>query len=100
MKHFISLLLSLMLPGLCLAELPDLVNLKPIQVTQNTYFVQGFPEMGSSKNQNFISNAGFVVTPKGVVVVDALGSPALAQRLLNEIAKITKQKVVVVIVSH
>ncbi len=100
MKHFISLLLSLMLPGLCLAELPDLVNLKPIQVTQNTYFVQGFPEMGSSKNQNFISNAGFVVTPKGVVVVDALGSPALAQRLLNEIAKITKQKVVAVIVSH
>ncbi|WP_231969993.1 hypothetical protein [Polynucleobacter necessarius] len=56
----------------------DTVQLKPIQVTPHTYFVQGFPEMGSSANQNFISNAGFVVTPAGVVVVDALGSPILA----------------------
>ena len=100
MKYFIASILSLILSSLCFAEPVDLVNLKPIQVAQNTYFVQGFPEMGSSKNQNFISNAGFVVTPKGVVVVDALGSPALAQKLLNEIAKITKQKVVAVIVTH
>ncbi|WP_231969733.1 hypothetical protein [Polynucleobacter necessarius] len=44
----------------------DAVQLKPIQVAPHTYFVQGFPEMGSSSNQNFISNAGFVVTPGGV----------------------------------
>jgi glyoxylase-like metal-dependent hydrolase (beta-lactamase superfamily II) len=100
MKYFITIILSLILPSFCSAESVDLVNLKPIQVAQNTYFVQGFPEMGSSKNQNFISNAGFVVTPKGVVVIDALGSPALAQKLLNEIAKVTKQKVVAVIVTH
>ena len=56
--------------------------------------------MGSSSNQNFISNAGFVVTPGGVVVVDALGSPILAQKLIAEIKKITPQKVVAVIVSH
>ena len=56
--------------------------------------------MGSSSNQNFISNAGFVVTPAGVVVVDALGSPILAQKLIAEIQKITPQKVVAVIVSH
>ncbi|WP_223245950.1 MBL fold metallo-hydrolase [Polynucleobacter asymbioticus] len=56
--------------------------------------------MGSSANQNFISNAGFVVTPGGVVVVDALGSPILAQKLIAEIKKVTNQKVVAVIVSH
>jgi glyoxylase-like metal-dependent hydrolase (beta-lactamase superfamily II) len=78
----------------------DLVQLKPIQVAPHTYFVQGFPEMGSSTNQNFISNAGFVVTPKGVVVVDALGSPILAKKLIQEIARITPQKVVAVIVTH
>ena len=100
MKYFIVAILSFTRLSFCFAEPVDLVNLKPIQVAQNTYFVQGFPEMGSSKNQNFISNAGFVVTPKGVVVVDALGSPALAHKLLNEIAKISKQKVVAVIVSH
>jgi glyoxylase-like metal-dependent hydrolase (beta-lactamase superfamily II) len=78
----------------------DLIQLKPIQVAPHTYFVQGFPEMGSSSNQNFISNAGFVVTPGGVVVFDALGSPILAQKLIAEIKKITSQKVVAVIVSH
>ena len=79
---------------------PDSVLLKPVQVAPHTYFVQGFPEMGSSANQNFISNAGFVVTPGGVVVVDALGSPILAQKLIAEIKKITPQKVVAIIVSH
>ena len=77
----------------------DLI-LKPIQVAPHTYFVQGFAEMGNSKNQNFISNAGFVITPKGVVVIDALGSPVLAKKLITEIKKITPQKVVAVIVTH
>lgn len=78
----------------------DELFLKPIQVAPHTYFVRGLPEMGSSKNQNFISNAGFVITPKGVVVVDALGSPILAKKLIAEIKKITPQKVVAVIVTH
>lgn len=78
----------------------DTILLKPIQVAPHTYFVQGFPEMGSSSNQNFISNAGFVVTPKGVVVVDALGSPILAKKLIAEIARITPQKIVAIIISH
>ena len=77
----------------------DLI-LKPIKVAPHTYFVQGLAEMGNSKNQNFISNAGFVITPKGVVVVDALGSPVLAKKLIAEIKKITPQKVVAVIVTH
>ncbi|WP_255538506.1 MBL fold metallo-hydrolase [Polynucleobacter sp. P1-05-14] len=78
----------------------DHIQLKPTQVAPHTYFVQGFPEMGSSANQNFISNTGFVITPDGVVVVDALGSPILAQKLIAEIKKITPQKVVAIIVSH
>jgi len=82
------------------AKAVDTTQLKPIQVAPHTYFVQGFPEMGSSANQNFISNAGFVVTPKGVVVVDALGSPILAKKLIAEIKKITNQKIVALIVSH
>ena len=76
------------------------ILLKPIQVAPHTYFVQGKAELGTSENQNFISNAGFVVTPKGVVVIDALGSPVLAKKLIAEIKKITPQKVVAVIVTH
>jgi len=78
----------------------DSIQLQPIQVAPHTYFVRGFAALGSSANQNFISNAGFVVTPRGVVVVDALGSPVLAQKLIAEIKKITPQKIVAVVVSH
>lgn len=76
------------------------IQMKAVQVAPNTYFVQGVPEMGSKQNQNFISNAGFVVTPKGVVVIDALGSPVLAQKLIQEIRKVSKQKIVAVVLTH
>ncbi|OZA06381.1 MAG: MBL fold metallo-hydrolase [Polynucleobacter sp. 24-46-87] len=71
-----------------------------MQVAPHTYFVQGRAELGSSQNQNFISNAGFVITPKGVVVIDALGSPVLAQKLIKEISKLTNQKIIAVVVTH
>jgi glyoxylase-like metal-dependent hydrolase (beta-lactamase superfamily II) len=103
-KYLIGILTgSLLFFGIAQGQLgpaSDRIQLKPIQVAPHTYFVQGFPEMGSSANQNFISNAGFVMTSKGVVVVDALGSPILAKKLIAEIARITPQKIVAVIVSH
>lgn len=70
------------------------------QVSPTAWYVQGLSAAGSSANQNFISNAGFVVTSAGVVVIDALGSPALATRLLAEIAKVTPLPVTHVIVTH
>ena len=74
--------------------------MKPLQVASGAYFVQGLSELGSGANQNFISNAGFVITDEGVVVVDALGSPELARRLLLEIRKLTALPVKYVIVTH
>jgi glyoxylase-like metal-dependent hydrolase (beta-lactamase superfamily II) len=65
--------------------------------------VQGQSALGSSANRNFISNAGFVVTPAGVVVIDALGSPALARQLLQTIASVTKRpdvRVLRVVLTH
>jgi hypothetical protein len=59
---------------------------RPSSVAQDVWFVQGESALGSSANRNFISNAAFVVTPAGVLVIDALGSPALAQELIAQIA--------------
>ncbi len=70
------------------------------QVAPNIYYVEGLSELGSSANQNFISNAGFVVTPNGVVVIDALGSPELARRLIAQIRKVTPKPLNTVIVTH
>ncbi|MBK7616556.1 MAG: MBL fold metallo-hydrolase [Burkholderiales bacterium] len=74
--------------------------MRPVPVAKGAYYVQGLSELGSGANQNFISNAGFVITDAGVVVIDALGSPALAQQLLAEIRKLTTQPVKYVIVTH
>jgi glyoxylase-like metal-dependent hydrolase (beta-lactamase superfamily II) len=69
-------------------------------VTDKVWFVQGEAALGSPANRNFISNAGFVVTGDGVVVVDALGSPALADELLAAIRRVTTQPVRYVILTH
>ncbi len=70
------------------------------QVSPSAWYVEGVSALGSPANRNFISNAGFVVTPAGVVVVDALGSPALATELVAQIRKITDKPVTHVIVTH
>ena len=70
------------------------------RVSPSSWYVQGLGALGTSANQNFISNAAFVVTPAGVVVIDALGSPALADQLLAEIRKVTPLAVTHVIVTH
>ncbi|WP_342620014.1 MBL fold metallo-hydrolase [Rhodoferax sp. GW822-FHT02A01] len=78
----------------------DEAPLKAVQLADRVWFVQGQAALGSVANRNFISNAGFVVTDDGVVVVDALGSPALAKELLAEIRRITPQPVRYVIATH
>lgn len=69
-------------------------------VAKGVWFVQGEAALGSPANRNFISNAGFVATPAGTVVIDALGSPALAGELIAEAERLTGQPVRVVIVTH
>ena len=74
--------------------------MKPVQVSPSAWYVQGQSALGSPENQNFISNAAFVVTPAGVVVIDALGSPVLAEWLLDAIRQITPKPVTHVILTH
>jgi glyoxylase-like metal-dependent hydrolase (beta-lactamase superfamily II) len=77
---------------------PVTVDMTVRRVSDHAYYVEGAP--GPTGNQGFVSNAGFVVTGAGVVVFDALGSPALARLLLERIRGITDEPVVRVIVSH
>ncbi|MEO7013193.1 MAG: MBL fold metallo-hydrolase [Dokdonella sp.] len=70
------------------------------KVGPHSYYVEGLLEEASRENEGFIANAGFVITKDGVVVFDTLGSPALADRLIAEIRKLTEQPIRRVIVSH
>lgn len=64
------------------------------------YYIEGLSGVPDTVNEGHTSNAGFVVTPAGVVVFDALGTPALGYRLLQRIREVTDQPVKYVVVSH
>ena len=87
-------------PAARAAQAEEIEPLPLQQVADRIWFVQGQAALGSPANRNFISNAGFIVTDDGVVVIDALGSPALAQALLAAIRRVTDQPVRFVIVTH
>ena len=97
MRRWLAIVALMFSPLTMASEAPKL-ELK--QVSDHTYYVEGLFELGTPLNQNFISNAGVVIAPQGVVVIDALGSPALAQRLVAEIRKVTDKPIQYVIVTH
>lgn len=91
-----------MMAALCLlaAPLVHAIEMTPVQVAPHTWYVLGKAGMASAANEGFMSNAGFVVTDEGVVVLDALGTPVLGEQLIAEIGKITDKPIKLVVVSH
>ena len=82
------------------AAAPVPLTLRLVKVSEHAWYVQGLPGVASPANQGFNSNAGFVVTPDGVVVIDALGTPALGRALLRAIRAVTDKPIRRVIVTH
>ncbi len=72
----------------------------PVPVAGGAWMVQGQSALGSAANRNFISNAGVVETSDGLVVIDALGSPTLAEELLAALRTLSPKPVTHVIVTH
>jgi len=96
---FVTLMLLFTVPLSAAGSPPVDVDMNLEQVSEHVYFVQGVAGVATD-NAGFISNAGVIVTGAGVVVFDALGTPALSQLLLEKIRKVTDEPVVRVIVSH
>lgn len=93
-RGFAALLLAL--PAAAAALEP----LRPIRVTANVYYVEGKPGVASAANEGFNSNAGFVVTDQGVVVIDSLGTPALGEALIAAIRTVTPKPIKRLILTH
>ncbi|MGL1835040.1 MBL fold metallo-hydrolase [Rhodocyclaceae bacterium SMB388] len=91
----IAALLLLLVPPLAAA-----VDMTPVRISEHSWYVAGKPGMASSANEGFMSNAGFVITDDGVVVFDALGTPALGAQLIAEIGKLTDRPIRKIVVSH
>jgi glyoxylase-like metal-dependent hydrolase (beta-lactamase superfamily II) len=76
------------------------VKVRAVKLAPHSYYIPGLAGAASPANEGFMSNAGFVVTPDGVVVFDTLGSPSLAQAMLQRIREVTDKPIRIVIVSH
>jgi glyoxylase-like metal-dependent hydrolase (beta-lactamase superfamily II) len=79
---------------------PATVDVRAEKLAAHSYYIPGMAGAASTRNQGFMSNAGFVITPAGVVVFDTLGSPSLAQEMVKRIRELTELPIKRVIVSH
>jgi glyoxylase-like metal-dependent hydrolase (beta-lactamase superfamily II) len=69
------------------------------KVSEHVYYVQGASGVATD-NQGFISNATAIITSEGVVIVDTLGSPSLAERFLELVREVSDKPVSKVILTH
>jgi glyoxylase-like metal-dependent hydrolase (beta-lactamase superfamily II) len=66
----------------------------------DTWLFMGSIEQLNTANRGFNGNAGFVVTPSGVVVIDVLGTPQLGKRMIATIRSVTDKPIRYVIITH
>ena len=69
------------------------------KVSEHVYFVQGATGVATD-NEGFISNASVIIGEQSITLVDALGSPALAEQLLYLIREISDLPITRVISTH
>jgi len=78
----------------------EAIKLSPIQVGEHSWYFQGEAGAASAANKGFMSNAGFVITDDQVVIFDTLGTPALAEGMIQAIHDLTDKPIKLVVVSH
>jgi glyoxylase-like metal-dependent hydrolase (beta-lactamase superfamily II) len=98
--HWACLGLLLLLHAYAASAFGQEIKLQPVKVAPSVYYFMGESGMASAANKGFMSNAGFIVTSDGVVVFDALATPALGEAMLNAIREITAKPVKHVFISH
>jgi glyoxylase-like metal-dependent hydrolase (beta-lactamase superfamily II) len=79
---------------------PPMPDIAPQQLSQRVWLIyakDGFP---TEANQGMMANVTFVVTKKGVVVLDSGGSLQIGQMAIRMIKKVTPLPVVAVLNSH
>ena len=75
------------------------VEMKLQKVSEHVYFVQGATGVATD-NQGFISNSVVIISDSEITVVDALGSPSLAEQLLALVREISDLPIKRIIATH
>lgn len=97
----VVLVLATLSVGACHRKAPAIDKDYPLtRVTDRVYVIQGPNEEPSAANQAFMNNPAFVLTHKGVVVIDPGSSVQVGEMLLRKIATVTRDPVVAVFDTH
>lgn len=75
-------------------------DLKPIKVAKDTYIFVGKTNDFSFSNGGNIVNTSFIVSSKGVIVIDTGPSLRYGQQMKQAIEKITNKKIMAVYLTH
>ena len=92
LKRYALILIAAMAGLLALSARAD-YQPKAERVTDNVYAIVGPLGQRSADNDGLNANFGFVVTPKGVILIDSGASLLGAKKIEAAIAKVTKQPV-------
>ena len=87
--------------GLCLPALADMdYALKPRQIAEGTWLLEGSTDNFAKANGGNIVNVAFIVTEAGVVVIDTGPSRRYGEALRQAIASVTIKPVIQVLLTH
>lgn len=105
LRRMVTPLVRLLLAGLvafAIAQNPSFAAdaLQPEKVAEGVYAFVGTPGPITAANLGFVGNSGFIVGKAGVVVIDTGSSYRHGRRMLDAIARVTDQPVVLVIITH
>lgn len=75
-------------------------KLKPIKLSENSYYFYGKEEYFSKQNGGDISNSAFIITPNSVILIDTGSSVEYAQQIKEQIKKITNKPVRFILNTH
>lgn len=75
-------------------------NLKPIKLSDNSYYFYGKEEYFSKQNGGDIANSAFIITKNSVILIDTGTTVDYANSMKKEISKITKKPIKYVINTH
>jgi glyoxylase-like metal-dependent hydrolase (beta-lactamase superfamily II) len=83
-------------------EIPadPMYDVPPTKVTEHCYYILAKDPEPTPENHAFFNNPGFIVTEKGVVVIDTGSSVQIGEMVLRQIKKVTDKPVVMVINTH
>lgn len=97
----VFLALATLLVAACDRKAPAIEKDYPLtKLTDRVYVIHGPNEMPNKTNQAFINNPGFVLAPRGVVVIDPGSSLQVGEMVLKKIATVSKSPVIAVFNTH